>query len=60
MTKYLKVTDGEQVGYHSVKDDYQLPRAEPHESYEFVDEDEVRAAHPALFGPPAEDPKPAK
>ena len=60
MTKYLKVTDDESIGYHSVEDNYRPPRAEAHETYEFVDEAEAREKHPALFGPPAEDPKPAK
>lgn len=51
MAKYLKVTDHGDAGYHSVDDDYRLPRAEVDESYEFVDEAEAREAHPALFGP---------
>ena len=59
MTKYIKVTDGDAVGYHSVEDDFKLPQPGPDESYEFVKEDVARKEHPNLFGEP-EPVKPAK
>ena len=57
MTKYIKVTDksnstkGPHVGYHDVEDDFELP-IDPTglTSFEFVDEKEAKANHPALFG----------
>lgn len=50
MTKYIKVTDGDAVGYHAVEDDFKLPYPGPDESYEFVPVAEARKEHPALFG----------
>lgn len=57
MVKYVKVTDDEAVGYHSVENDFKLPHAAEHESYEFVSAADARKAHPALFG---KDPAPAE
>jgi len=59
MTKYIKTTDhtgakGSHSGYHSVEDDFVLPLSTKNETFEFVEEDEVRAAHPRLFGEDAD------
>ena len=61
MAKYVKVTDDGAVGYHSVEDDFKLPNAAEHESYEFVQVAEARKENPGLFGKDESDPvKPTK
>lgn len=60
MTKYIKVTDDGLEGYHSVPDNFRLPYPMAHESYEWVDESEVREHVPAIFGPEPEPEKPKK
>ena len=54
MAKYIKVTDTTgptpHSGYHDVTDDFVLPVSDKDTFYQFVDEAEARAAHPALFG----------
>lgn len=53
MAKFIKVTDSStnvpQVGYHDVDDDFVLPPTSNYTTFEFVDEDEARENHPALF-----------
>ena len=60
MAKYLKVTDSGTVGYHSVEDDFKLPRDGENDTFEFVTEAVARKEHPALFGPDAPAPKSTK
>ena len=53
MTRFIRNDEG---GIHSVEDDFRLPA----QGWSFIEEDEARAEHPALFGPRVEDPKTGK